>query len=167
MHVLYGDGDFAWLFIIPMAMLLKKILGKWDSALRCGIKWRQNRKSHLLESSNQPIGFSLSHAFGLGISGIGFYLVIISHMYIYDFDPYCAPWDRHGYSCHESSDHPQSDSAMSIPGRLLGKNFDSAGRKAVAITCALFLAGAIIWLLYSRIYGCFIFCSWFWLSKEV
>jgi MFS family permease len=40
---------------------------------------------------------------------------------------------------------------MNIPGRLLvGRMSDSVGRKPTAITCALFVAGAIIWLIYSK-----------------
>ena len=41
--------------------------------------------------------------------------------------------------------------AMNIPGRLLmGRISDSLGRKATAVTCPLFLAGAIISLIYSK-----------------
>ncbi len=41
--------------------------------------------------------------------------------------------------------------AMSIPGRLLvGKISDNSDRKAISIICALFLTGAMIWLIYSK-----------------
>lgn len=41
--------------------------------------------------------------------------------------------------------------AMNIPGRLvMGNISDSAGRKVTAMICALFLAGAVIWLIYLK-----------------
>jgi MFS family permease len=146
-------GMMAWLFIIPMAMLLRKEpremgllpYGAESNGAKIG-------GSNLVEGSTQPTGFSLSHALQtrnfwcIGFSWLLFSLcsyMVYTHIVPHGTDT--------GIRAMEAATILSLIGAMNIPGRLLvGRISDSVGRKVTAITCSLFLAGAIMWLIYSK-----------------
>jgi OFA family oxalate/formate antiporter-like MFS transporter len=146
-------GVIAWLFIIPVAMLLNKDPGKKGlvpyGAERNGGKIGE---SYLLESSNQPIGFSLSHAFRTRNFWYLVFVWLLSPICIFMILTHIVPHATDmGIPAMKAATILSLMGAMSIPGRLLGGRIsDSASRKAIAITCTVFLAVAIIWLIYSK-----------------
>jgi len=146
-------GIISWLFIIPMALLLRKEpsdMGLMPYGVESnGAKtWGSNRA----ESSNQPTGFSLSAAFQtrnfwcLCFSWLLFSLCLF--MVFTHIVPHVTDMD---FPAVKAAPILSVIGGMSILGRLVaGKISDSAGRKATAISCTLSLAGTIIWLIYSQ-----------------
>jgi MFS family permease len=146
-------GVIAWLFIIPVAILLRKEPREMG-LLPYGAESNggEIRESNLLESSNQPIDFSLSHIIRTRnfwyLSFVWFLLSLCSYMVLTHLVPHGTDM---GIPAMKAAAILSLIGAMIIPGGLLvGRISDSAGRKAIAITCALSLAGAIIWLIYSK-----------------
>jgi MFS family permease len=146
-------GVIAWLFIIPVAILLRKEPREMG-LLPYGAESNGGkiRESNLLESSNQPIGFSLSHAFRTGNFWYLGFAWLLSSSCIYMVLTHIVPHGTDmGFPAMKAATILSVIGAMNIPGGLLlGRISDSAGRKSIAITCSLFLAGAIIWLIYSK-----------------
>jgi len=146
-------GIISWLFIIPMALLLRKEPSEMG-LLPYGAESNGGKTggSNGAEGSNQSTGFSPSAAFQtrnfwyLCFSWLLYSLclfMVFTHIVPHGTDT--------GISAMKAATILSVIGGMDIPGRLLvGKISDSAGRKAMAITCALCLAGAIIWLIYSK-----------------
>jgi len=146
-------GMIAWLIIIPTAMLLRKEPGEMG-LLPYGAELN---KSQTVESpwgggSNQPTGFSLLYAFKTrNFWCLGLVWLLFS-MCLYMLMTHIVPHGTDmGIPAMKAASILSVIGAMSIPGRLLvGKISDNSSRKAIAIICALFLTGAIIWLIYSK-----------------
>jgi MFS family permease len=146
-------GMITWLFIISMAMLLKREPSEMG-LLPDGVESNESKieGSNLIERSNRPTGFSLLHAFKtknfwyLGFSWL------LSSLCVYMVYTHIIPHSTDmGIHTMKAATVLSLIGAMSIPGRLIvGRISDSIGRKVTAIICALFLAGAIIWLIFSK-----------------
>jgi len=146
-------GIIVWLFITPMAMLLKRDPSEMG-LLPYGAGSNESKigESNLLESRNQPIGFSLSHAFlTRNFWYLGF-VWLLSPICIFMILTHIVPHGTDiGIPTMKAATILSVIGAMEFLGRLLvGRISDSAGRKPIAITSALLLAGAIIWLIYSE-----------------
>jgi len=146
-------GVIAWLLIIPMAMFLKNDF-KEMGRLPHGAESNGGKigKSNLPESSNRPIGFSLSHAFQTRNFWYLGFVWILCPICIFMIVTHIVPHTTDtGIPAMKAATILSVTGAINILGRLLvGRISDSAGRKAMAIVCALLLAGAIIWLIYSK-----------------
>jgi len=146
-------GIIAWLFIIPMAMFLKKDPREMG-LLPYGVESSGGKTggSNLQGSSSPATGFSLWHAFKtrnfwcLGFSWILTPLCL--YMAVTHIVPHVTDM---GIPAMKAATILSLIGAMNIAGRLVVGNIsDSAGRKVTAMTCALFLAGAVIWLIYLK-----------------
>jgi len=146
-------GMIAWVLMIPMAFLLRKEPSEMG-LLPYGAESNRTKKggSNLVEGSTRPTGFSLSHAFQTrNFWCIGFSWLLFS-LYSFMVFTHIVPHGTDmGIPAMKAATILSLIGAMNIPGRLLmGRISDSVGRKATSITCALFLAGVIIWLIYSK-----------------
>jgi MFS family permease len=146
-------GMIAWLFIIPLALLLRREpcemgLLPYGAELKGG----KIGESNLLESSNQPVGFSLSQAFRTRTFWYLGFIWLLSPISIFMILTHIVPHVTDtGIPAMKAATILSVMGAMNVPGRLLvGRISDSVGRKAIAITCALSLAGVTIWLIYSK-----------------
>jgi OFA family oxalate/formate antiporter-like MFS transporter len=146
-------GIIAWLFIIPMAMLLRKEPSEMG-LLPYGAESNGGKigGSNLVEGGTPPTGFSLSHAFQTrNFWCIGFSWLLFSLCSFTVFTHIVPHGTDVGIPAMEAATILSLIGVMNIPGRLLmGRISDSVGRKVTASTCALFLAGTIIWLIYSK-----------------
>jgi len=146
-------GVMAWLFIIPMALLLRKEPREMG-LLPNGVESNEGSigESNGVERNDRPTGFSLSHALQtrnfwyLGFSWL------LSPLCIYMVLTHLVPHGTDmGIPAMKAATILSLIGAMNIPGRLLmGKISDSAGRKVTSMICSLFLAGAILSLIYSK-----------------
>jgi len=146
-------GMIAWVLIIPMALLLRKEPSEMG-LLPYGAESNGGKTggSDGVGGSTQPTGFSLSHAFQTGNFWYLGFAWLLSTLCIYMALTHIVPHGTDmGISAMEAATILSLIGAMNIAGRLLmGRISDSVGRKATSITCALSLAGAIIWLMYSK-----------------
>jgi len=146
-------GMIAWLLIIPMALLLRKEPSEMG-LLPYGAESNGGKTggSNLVEGSTRPTGFSLSHAFQTRNFWCLGFAWLLSPLCMYMVMTHIVPHGTDvGISAMEAATILSLIGAMNIPGRLLmGRISDSLGRKATAVTCPLFLAGAIISLIYSK-----------------
>ncbi|MFB3883815.1 MAG: MFS transporter [Thermodesulfobacteriota bacterium] len=146
-------GMIVLLFVIPMAMLLRKEPGEMG-LLPYGAELSEDQigGSHRRGGGHPPGGSSLLDAFkSRNFWCLGFVWLLFS-MCLYLVMTHIVP---HG----TDSGIPTVKAAtvlgvigvMSIPGRLLvGKISDHSDRKAVAIICELFVTGTMVWLIYSK-----------------
>jgi OFA family oxalate/formate antiporter-like MFS transporter len=146
-------GVIAWLFILPMAVLLRKNPSEMgllpDGA---GSNEAKIGESSLVEASSRSSGISLSHTFqtrNFWCMGFSWLLsttcvfIIMTHIVPHATDL--------GINVMKAATILSLIGAMNIPGRLLvGRISDNIGRKATSIACALSLAGTIIWLILSK-----------------
>jgi len=146
-------GIISWLFILPMAMLLRKEpremgllpYGTESNGAQIGV-------SNLVQDSTWPKSFSLSHALQTrNFWCIGFSWLLLS-LCTYMVYAHIVPYGTDmGIPAIKAATILSLIGAMNIPGRLfMGRVSDRVGRKVTTITCALFLAGAIMWLIYSK-----------------
>ena len=146
-------GMIAWLLIIPMAMLIKKDPTEMG-LLPYGVESNKGKTggSNEMVGSTPPTGFSLSHAFETKNFWYLGFVWLLSPISIFMILTHIVPHGTDmGIPVMEAATILSLIGAMNIPGRLLvGRISDSLGRKATAITCLLFLAGAIIWLIFSK-----------------
>jgi OFA family oxalate/formate antiporter-like MFS transporter len=146
-------GIIAWLFVIPMAMLLKRDPGQ-VGLLPYGVKPNGANigEPNLRESSHQRTGFSVSHAFKIRNFWCLSFSWLLTPLAIYVVLTHLVPHGTDmGIPAMKAATFLSLIGAMNIPGRLfVGRISDSAGRKATAVVCAGFLAGAIVWLTYSK-----------------
>lgn len=146
-------GIIAWLFIISMAMLLRKDPSEMGLQPDGGESNEgKTEGSNLMEGSNQTIGLSLSHALqtrNFWCLGFSWLLLSLSvHMVLTHIVPHSTDI---GISAMKAATILSLIGAMNIAGRLLlGRISDSMGRKVTAISSALLLAGAIILLICSQ-----------------
>jgi len=147
-------GLIAWLIVIPSSRLLRKnpseigVLpdGAKSASGEAGIEERKT------EDSTQSAGFSLFQAsrtssfWLLGAIWLLYsfcYLLVLTHIVPNTMDM--------GISDMEAATVLSLIGGSNIVGRLLmGRVSDSIGRKATAIFCALLVAGAMIWLIWSQ-----------------
>ncbi len=147
-------GLIAWLIVIPSSRLLKKDPyeigalpdGKTSGSAKTGIE--ESNK----EGSTELTGFSLKQAsrtsnfwlFGpIWLLYSFCYLFVLTHIVPHVTDI--------GISAMEAAAVLSLIGGSNIAGRLLmGRVSDSTGRKTIAITCALLVAGAMIWLIWSQ-----------------
>ncbi len=145
-------GIIAWLLIIPMAMLLKKDPREMG-LLPYGVETNGGETGGSnLRGSSAATGLSLSRAFKtrnfwcLGFSWI------LTPLCLYMAVTHIVPHGTDmGIPAMKAATILSLIGAMNIPGRLVVGNIsDSAGRKVTAMVCALFLAGAVIGLIYLK-----------------
>jgi MFS transporter, OFA family, oxalate/formate antiporter len=144
-------GVIAWLLVIPMAWLLRREPGEMG-LLPYGARSDGAEASHSKQSGSDPTVHSLWQAvrtrnfWCIGLSWLMFSLcsfMIFAHIVAHGTDI--------GIPAMEAATILSLIGVMNIPGRLLvGRISDSVSRKATAITCALFMAGAILWLICSK-----------------
>jgi len=146
-------GLMAWVLMIPMALLLRKEPREMG-LLPYGAESNGGKigESNLLESNNQPIGFSLWHALRTRNFWYLGFVWLLSPMCIFMIVTHIVPHGTDvGIPAMKAATILSVTGAMNIAGRLLaGRISDSAGRKVTAMSCSLFLAGAIMLLLYSK-----------------
>jgi len=146
-------GMIAWGLIIPMALLLRKEPSEMG-LLPYGAESNGTKigGSNGVQGSTRPTGFSLSHAFQTRNFWCLGFAWLLSPLCMYMVMTHIVPHGTDvGISAMEAATILSLIGAMNIPGRLLmGRISDSLGRKATAVTCPLFLAGAIISLIYSK-----------------
>jgi MFS family permease len=146
-------GVIAWLFILPMAMLLRKNPSEMG-LLPDGAESNEGKIGglNLVDSSNRSTGFSLSHAFKTRNFWCMGFSWLLSTTCIFIVMTHIVPHGTDlGFDAMKAATILGLIGAMNIPGRLIvGRISDNIGRKATSIACALFLAGAIIWLILSK-----------------
>jgi MFS family permease len=146
-------GIIAWLFVIPMALLLRRDPGE-IGVLPYRVKPNRGNigEPNLRESSHQGTGFSLSHAFKTRNFWYLSFSWLLTPLAIYVVLTHLVPHGTDmGIPAMKAATFLSLIGAMNIPGRLfVGRISDSAGRKATAIICGVLLAGSIVWLTYSK-----------------
>jgi MFS family permease len=146
-------GVIAWLFVIPIALLLRKEPAEMG-LLPHGVESSKGKTggSHREEGNSPSTGFSLLDAFkSRNFWCLGLVWLLFS-MCLYMVMTHIVPHGTDmGIPAMKAATILGGIGIMSIPGRLLvGKVSDHSDRKAIAIICALCLTGAMIWLIYSK-----------------
>jgi MFS family permease len=146
-------GIIAWLFVIPMALLLKRDPAE-IGLLPYGVKPNRGNIGGpgSQERGHQGNGFSVSRAFKtrnfwcLSLSWVLTPLaayVVITHLVPHGTDM--------GIPAMKAATFLSLIGVMNIPGRsFVGRISDSAGRKTMAVICGGLLGGSILWLTYSK-----------------
>ncbi len=147
-------GLIAWLVMIPSSRLLRKDPSE-IRALPDGTKSVSSEtgmEDERREGDTQLTGFSLSQASKTGsfwlLGAIWLlyafcYLLMITHIVPHATDM--------GIPDMEAATILSLIGGSNVAGRLLmGRVSDSMGRKATSIICAIVVAGAMIWLIWSR-----------------
>lgn len=147
-------GLIAWLVMIPSSRLLRKDPSE-IRALPDGTKSVSSEtgmEEERREGDTQLTGFSLSQASKTGsfwlLGAIWLlyafcYLLMITHIVPHATDI--------GIPAMEAATILSLIGGSNVAGRLLmGRVSDSMGRKATSIICAIVVAGAMIWLIWSR-----------------
>jgi len=146
-------GLISWLFIISMAMLLKKEPREMG-LLPDGAESNEGKivVPGISEGCTQTNSLSLLQALQTKNFWYLFFSWLLSSLFGYMVYTHIVP------HATDMGIHPMKAAtilsligAMNIPGRLLmGRISDSIGKKVTAIICALILVGAIIWLICSK-----------------
>ncbi len=143
-------GLIAWVIMIPLSRLLKKDPHE-IGALPDGINSPSKNIKDERESI-QPIVFPLLQV----LKTRSFWLFIIirlfwasnSFLVLTHLVPYVTDI---GFSAGKAATVLSLMGGMSIVGRvIMGRVSDNIGRKTIAIICSLFLAGAMVWLIWSQ-----------------
>jgi len=145
-------GFIAWLIVIPLSRLLRKNpyeIGALPDGIRAS---EMGIGEPSRESSTPQTGLSLIQASGTGnfwlFGSIWLlyafcYLLILTHIVPHATDM--------GIPAMEAATVLSLIGGGNIAGRLImGRVSDSIGRTMTAITCALLVAGAMIWLIWSQ-----------------
>ena len=147
-------GLIAWLIVIPLSRLLRKNpseIGALPDGRRSG-SGEMGTEEPSRGVSTQLAGFSLAQAsrtsnfwlFGSVWLLYSFcYLLVLTHIVPHATDI--------GIPAMEAAAVLSLIGGSNIAGRLLmGRVSDSIGRKATATSCALLVAGSMIWLIWSQ-----------------
>ena len=147
-------GSIAWLVVIPLSRLLKKNpaeIGALPDGAKSG-SGEMGIEEPRREGNTRPTEFSLlqasrtSNFWLLGAIWLLYsfcYLMLLTHIVPHATDI--------GMSVMEAAVILSLMGGSNIAGRLLmGRVSDSIGRKATAITCALLVVGAMMWLIWSQ-----------------
>jgi len=147
-------GFIAWLIVIPLSRLLRKNpyeIGALPDGVKSGSS-ETGTEEPRREDSTQLAGFSLLQASrtrnfwflaSIWLLYAFCYLLVLTHIVPHATDI--------GIPAMEAAVVLSLIGGSNIAGRLLmGRVSDSMGRKVTAITCALLVAGAMIWLIWSQ-----------------
>jgi len=147
-------GLIVWLIVIPLSRLLRKNpyeIGALPDGVKSG-SGETGTEEPGREDGAQLAGFSLLEAsrtrnfWFIGFIWLLFafcYLLVLTHIVPHATDM--------GIPAMEAATVLSLIGGSNAAGRLLmGRVSDSIGRKATAITCALLVAGAMIWLIWSQ-----------------
>ncbi len=150
-------GLITWLIVIPLSRLVKKNpheIGVLPDGVKLGVDKIETGRTEIdgKQSNTQPTDSSLLQA---ARTRNFWFLAIIWLLYsfcLFLVFTHIVPHATDiGISAMKAATILSLIGGGNIAGRLLiGKVSDNIGRKSTAITCALLVAGAMIWLIWSQ-----------------
>ncbi len=150
-------GLMTWLIVIPLSRLVRKNpheIGVLPDGVKLGVDKIETGRTEIdgKQSNTQPTDSSLLQA---ARTRNFWFLAIIWLLYSFCLFLVLTHIVPHatdiGISAMKAATVLSLIGGSNIAGRLLiGKVSDNIGRKATAITCALLVAGAMIWLIWSQ-----------------
>jgi len=148
-------GLIAWLIVIPLSRLLRKDpyeIGALPDGVKSESMDRQVPESSIKEENLQPSGLSVLEAFKTrGFWLVLFIWLLFSFCMLLVFTHIVPHATDIGISVVEAAAILSLMGGTRAAGMvLLGSVADRIGRKKIAITCTLFQAGVMVWLIWAQ-----------------